>query len=84
MFSKYLNSGAKRDGLAKTKYFCEIRNVDPKLLAYDKPIEVMTHPVYNEDKVILNYANGLIYEDLVKKHLPARNFITYDFLNKQN
>lgn len=84
MFSKYLNSGAKRDGLAKTKYFCEIRSVDSKLLSYKKPIEVMVHPVYNEENVILNYVNGLVYGDLVKKHLPVRNFITYDFLNKQS
>ena len=83
LFSKFLNNGIKSDGLATTDYFCEIRMVDSKLLASNKAVEVMVHPVYNEKNIILNYENGLVYEDLVKKHLPVRDFVTYDFLNKR-
>ena len=80
LFAIYLNRGIKLDGLAKTDYFCEIRKVDAKLLALKRPIEVMVHPVLNEQNVILNYENGKIYEELVNKYLPVRNFVTYNYL----
>jgi hypothetical protein len=44
----------------------------------------MVHPVLGENDVIVNYVNGKNLEILVNKHLPKRDFITYDFLNKRN
>jgi hypothetical protein len=82
--SKLVNISLALSGLAKTSRFCEIKTVDKKLLSLNKPIEVMVHPVLGEKDEIVNYVNGENLERLVEKHLPKRNFITYDFLNKQN
>ena len=82
IYSKIVNTNFAIAGLAKTSRFCEIRTVDRKLLSLDKPIEVMVHPVFGERDKIVNYVNGKDLEELVKKHLPKRNFITYDYLNK--
>ncbi len=82
--SKIVNTNFAISGLAKTSRFCEIKTVDKKLLALNKAIEVMVHPVFGENNEILNYINGDNLEELVNKHLHKRNFITYDFLNKKN
>jgi predicted glycoside hydrolase/deacetylase ChbG (UPF0249 family) len=84
VYSKIVNTSFAMAGLAKTSRFCEIRTVDKQLLSLNKPIEVMVHPVLGENDVIVNYVNGKNLEILVNKHLPKRDFITYDFLNKRN
>lgn len=83
-YSKIVNTSIALAGLAKTSRFCEIRTVDKKLLSLNKPIEVMVHPAFGENNEIVNYLNGENLEELVNNHLPRRNFVTYDFLNKQN
>jgi predicted glycoside hydrolase/deacetylase ChbG (UPF0249 family) len=82
--SKLVNVSLALSGLAKTSRFCEIKTVDRKLLMLNKPIEVMVHPVFGDNGEIVNYVEGENLERLVNKQLPARNFITYDYLNKQH
>ena len=84
IYSKIINTNLAISGLAKTSRFCEIRTVDRKLLSLNIPIEVMVHPVFGDNNEIVNYVKGENLENLVIKHLPQRNFITYDFLNRQN
>jgi predicted glycoside hydrolase/deacetylase ChbG (UPF0249 family) len=83
IYSQIVNGNLIFSGLAKTSRFCEIRTVDKKLLMLYKPIEVMVHPIIGENNTIVNYVNGENLEELVKIHLPKRNFITYDYLNRQ-
>jgi len=84
IYSKIINTNLAISGLARTSRFCEIRTVDRKLLSLNIPIEVMVHPVLGENNEIVNYVRGENLEKLVIKHLPKRNFITYDFLNRKN
>ena len=84
IYSKIVNSRLAWAGLAKTSRFCEIRLVDKELLSLKEPVEVMVHPVFGEGNKIVNYVNGKDLEELVNMHLPKRNFITYDLLNKEN
>lgn len=83
IYSKLYNWRLELSNLAKTKYFCEIRNVDKKLLMKKKPIEVMVHPSPGENGRILNYKDGNDLEETLNRYLPVRNFITYDYLVRE-
>ena len=77
IYSKLFNTKLEARGLAKTKYFCEIRQVNAKLLSWGKPAEIMVHPVYDSGGVITNYIAGDNFESLIKKHLKGLSFVTY-------
>jgi predicted glycoside hydrolase/deacetylase ChbG (UPF0249 family) len=80
IYSKLYNWRLEFAALAKTKYFCEIRNVDKKLLLKNKPFEVMVHPCMGNDGKIVNYREGDDFESLIEKFLPKVPFVTYKSL----
>ncbi len=59
---------------AKTKYFCEIRSVNKELINKKVPIEIMVHPVLDENFTITNYVGGDNLEKLIEK-ISAANKI---------
>jgi chitin disaccharide deacetylase len=65
-------------GLAKTKYFCEIMNVTPELLSKDTFIEINTHPILNNENIIIDGGSGENLMELKKKLFPADDFRTYN------
>jgi predicted glycoside hydrolase/deacetylase ChbG (UPF0249 family) len=78
IYSKIYNMRLGLAGLAKTKYFCEIRDVTEELLNIGKPIEIMVHPYPGENESIINYKNGDDFSALIKKYLDNINFIPYN------
>ncbi|HMU42094.1 MAG TPA: ChbG/HpnK family deacetylase [Ignavibacteriaceae bacterium] len=82
LYSKLFNMRLELAGLAKTKYFCEIRSVNKSLFEKNKPVEVMVHPYPGEDGGIVNYNAGKPLPPIIEKYLPKTEFVTYDFLNK--
>jgi predicted glycoside hydrolase/deacetylase ChbG (UPF0249 family) len=82
LYSKFYNVRLELAGLAKTKYFCEIRSVTETLLGKNKPIEVMVHPYPGDDGELVNYHAGKPFQSLIEKYLPKVEFITYNYLNK--
>jgi chitin disaccharide deacetylase len=76
-YSNIHNYRIKKSGLAKTKYFCELINVTPKLLAKNDYIEVNSHPYHNDDNVIVDVGGHGSLLELEKRLLPAEHFINY-------
>jgi chitin disaccharide deacetylase len=76
-YSNLHNYRIRKSGLAKTKYFCELYNVTPKLLSKDTYIEVNTHPILNSDNVLVDLRGNESLMELEKKLLPVEHFITY-------
>jgi len=82
LYSKMFNMRLSLAGLAKTKYFCEIRSVNNSLFEKNKPVEVMVHPYPGKVGEIVNYNAGKPLPPIIEKYLPKTEFITYSFLNK--
>lgn len=76
-YSKLFNDRLKLKTLAKTKYFCEIRQITPELLRQNKPVEVMVHPIYDDKGNMTNYVGGDNFETLITKYLNNQRFVTY-------
>ena len=81
LFSKFFNGNLKLKGLDKTKYFCEIRQSTPELFSKNKPVEIMVHPIYNDEGKITNYVGGDDFEFLIDKYLSKQNLITFKELS---
>lgn len=82
MYSKLFNLRLEFAGLAKTKYFCEIRSANDSLFRLNKPVEIMVHPYPGENGNIVNYNAGKPLPPMIEKYLPKTEFITYNSLNK--
>lgn len=80
-FSKAFNTRLQLKGLAKTKYFCEIRQSTPQLFNLGKPVEIMVHPVYDNQGNMTNYVDGDNFENLINTYLNNQEFITYKQLS---
>ena len=76
-YSKLFNLILEARGLAKTKYFCEIRQVYDKLFNSGNPVEIMVHPVYDNHGIITNYVDGDNFESLVEKYINGFTFVSY-------
>ena len=81
LYSKLYNLFLTNNNKAKTKYFCEIRSVTRELINKKVPIEVMVHPVLDENFNITNYKGGDNLEKLITKYLPRINFVSYSQLS---
>ena len=81
IYSDLNNYRLKRAGLAKTKYFCELHNVTPKLLAKNAFVEVNCHPYLDSDNVLVDVGGHGCLMDLEKRLLPLNHFITYKSLH---
>lgn len=77
VYSNLYNSQLRILKLAKTKYFCDIKNVTSELLQKNATIEVMVHPYLNVDNIITDDINGSNLIELTRKHLPYGCFIDY-------
>lgn len=82
LYSKLYNIRLELAGLAKTKYFCEIRSATESLYNMNKPVEIMVHPYPGDNGEIVNYNAGKPIQPLIEKYLPKVDFITYNNLNK--
>jgi chitin disaccharide deacetylase len=76
-YSNFHNYRIVKAGLAKTKYFCEIINVKPKLLLEDSYIEINAHPSLSHDNIIIDMSSHTSLSELEKKILPVNKFVTY-------
>jgi predicted glycoside hydrolase/deacetylase ChbG (UPF0249 family) len=77
LYSKFFNGNLKLKGLDKTKYFCEIRQSTPELFSKNKPVEVMVHPIYDDEGKITNYVGGDNMEKLIAQYLPQIKFVSF-------
>lgn len=77
LYSKFYNLYLSMNHKAKTKYFCEIRSVTKELINKKVPIEIMVHPVLDENFTITNYVGGDNLEKLIAKYLPRIKFVSY-------
>lgn len=84
LYSKFFNTRLELAGLAKTKYFCEIRSATESLFSKNKPVEIMVHPYPGENGEIVNYNAGKPFQPLIEKYLPKVEFITYSDLSKND
>ncbi len=79
-YSELYNYKLKIAGLAKAKYFCEIKSVNEKLLSKNVPMEIMVHPWLNSEKKIVNYVNGEKLLNLMDLKFSEKYFINYQSL----
>jgi len=82
IYSRLHNYRIISSGLAKTKYFCEIINVTPELLSKDAFIEINTHPMLNNEDIIIDGGSGQSLIELKKELLPINNFSTYKSIQR--
>ncbi len=83
-YSKVFNTRLSIMNLAKTKYFCEIRQSNENLFKKNKPVELMVHPYYTEEGKMTNYVDGDDFGMLVKKYLNGLTLVTYKELTEKN
>jgi len=84
ILSAVYNTRLRFNNLAKTSYFCEIKDVTNQLINKNVPTEVMVHPYPGGNGRILNYKNGPDLGSLITKYLVKKDFITYDYLVRKS
>lgn len=77
MYSIVYNYRLRKNYLAKTRVFCEIKSVDKSLWEINNPIEIMVHPAFDSEKHIVNYKGGDSLKNLIDFHLPQVEKKTY-------
>lgn len=80
-YSKLFNTKLHFRNLDKTKYFCEIKQSTPELFSKNKPVEIMVHPIYDDEGKITNYVGGDSFEYLINKYLSEQKLITFKELS---
>ncbi len=80
-YSKLFNTKLHFRNLDKTKYFCEVRQSAPELFERNKPVELMVHPIYDNDGKMTNYVKGDDFEEIFNKYINGYNLITYKELS---
>jgi len=81
LYSFLYNSMIKYSKKSLVDYFCEIRSVNDVLLGKNARLEVMVHPVLDQNGNLRNYENGEELIPLINHHLPDKEFVTYKELN---
>jgi hypothetical protein len=47
------------------------------LFSKNKPVEVMVHPIYDDEGKITNYVGGDNMEKLIAQYLPQIKFVSF-------